>query len=547
MDKIIYNVSSYNRKDSLIKTIESIYSQADIINVALNGYDEIPFELYDTKINLFITDNDKGDAYKFYNLINSDGYYFTIDDDIIYPPNYTEFMVNKIEEYSRKSIMTLHSRSFKSFPIKNYYSSDANVIHFLSKNDVDTKVQFGGTGVMAFHTDLFKLPMSYFEIPNMADVWIGAYAKQNSIDIINVARNENFLKEQPISKSIFSSYVNDDKIQTIVANDAFIPNNNISVIIPTYNNVDYIDECLGSILSTIHGIRYEILVGIDSCEKTLNHILKNREKYPKTIKFFYFEKNVGTYVVKNTLSKKATYSNILFFDSDDIVGSNLILDGLEKINIKGFDLVTCRFQNFSGDFNYELITNGGSPIDVHNSVGCFMIKKDVFFEMNGYEPWICAADSEFFERVHENNKKILIVPEVRFYRRIHSEGLTSRKDTTHGSDIRKTYVKIIENKRKTKGFQPLPKLVTYDCIEIDSNFTYNPELFVHENQLTVKTRQQSALESISNNNNKKQILKDIDSQSKRNEMDLVKLLLTNRRVVPPVDNNRRGTRVSRIK
>ena len=53
MDKIIYNIASYKRGDTLINTIQSIYNQCDIINVALNDYDEIPVELYDKKINLF--------------------------------------------------------------------------------------------------------------------------------------------------------------------------------------------------------------------------------------------------------------------------------------------------------------------------------------------------------------------------------------------------------------------------------------------------------------------------------------------------------------
>jgi len=65
MDKKICNISSYNRKSTLLKTIDSIYPHMDVINVALNSYDEIPSELIDDKINLVITDNSKGDAYKF--------------------------------------------------------------------------------------------------------------------------------------------------------------------------------------------------------------------------------------------------------------------------------------------------------------------------------------------------------------------------------------------------------------------------------------------------------------------------------------------------
>ena len=72
-DKIIVNVSSFNRKETLIKSVMSIYNQCDVINVYLNGYDSVPKELSnDTKIKIFRTNNERGDAYKFDQLKNSD-------------------------------------------------------------------------------------------------------------------------------------------------------------------------------------------------------------------------------------------------------------------------------------------------------------------------------------------------------------------------------------------------------------------------------------------------------------------------------------------
>ena len=83
MKKIICNVASYNRTKSLLKSINSIYNQVDIINVSLNDFKtDIPKELIDDKINLIFTDNSKGDGFKFINLINSDGYFLTIDRNI---------------------------------------------------------------------------------------------------------------------------------------------------------------------------------------------------------------------------------------------------------------------------------------------------------------------------------------------------------------------------------------------------------------------------------------------------------------------------------
>ena len=222
MDKKIYNISSFNRKETLLKTIDSIFDQSDVINISLNSYDDIPIELYDKKIKIFITDNEKGDAYKFINLERSNGYYFTIDDDIIYPSNYSKYLIEKIEEYNRESIISLHGRSFNSFPIKSYYNSPGRRIHCLHELLNDEVVQFGGTGVMCFHTDLLKIDISYFELPNMADIWMGKFAFENNIEIICVNHEKGFLKYQDeIIDTIHSSNSNNDRVQTDIVNSIF--------------------------------------------------------------------------------------------------------------------------------------------------------------------------------------------------------------------------------------------------------------------------------------------------------------------------------------
>ena len=87
----------------------------------------------------------------------------------------------------------------------------------------------------------------------------------------------------------------------------------ISVIIPAYKATKFIDECLDS----IKGV--EILVGVDSCQETLDHLIPR-----KNIRLFFFTKNVGPYVIKNSLVDEATHDNILFFDADDVLASDVI-------------------------------------------------------------------------------------------------------------------------------------------------------------------------------------------------------------------------------
>ena len=459
MDKIIYNIASYKREDTLIKTIESIYNQCDIINVALNDYNNIPVELYDKKINLFISDNDKGDAYKFYNLINSNGYYLTIDDDLIYDKNYSQFMIDKIEEYNRKSIITIHSRNFPYFPITSYYNKVTTVYHFRHEMVSDKKVQFGGTGVMGFHTDLFKVNMDYFQYPNMADVWIGKYAKENDIQIICAKHDSGLVKQQTFGESIYTTDLKNDEKQTKLVNFCY-EKKQISIIVPTYNNIDYIDECLQSIVESCKDFSYEILVGIDNCKKTLSYI-QNKE-FSGNVRFFYFEKNVGPYVIKNSLGKLSNGEYLLFFDSDDVMCSHMI-ETIIPLQ-QNADFVKPMLLNYNHGENPYIMDL--KPTNKYGE-GVFSIKKSLFISMNGFEGWRCAADSDFMGRLYKNNKTFKYTPKIVFFRRIHPESLTQLSETNMVSKMRTNYAKISKNR---KDFGPLPKLATEKYYEIFKDY-----------------------------------------------------------------------------
>jgi glycosyltransferase involved in cell wall biosynthesis len=215
----IVNVASYNRIESLVKSLESIIDQCDVINVTLNSHDgDIPEILYHDKINLILSDNSLGDAMKFYMLDKSDGYFLTIDDDLIYPPNYVEFMIAKCKEYGNTRVMTLHGRNFASFPITSYYRSATEIYACLNTVKKNVIVQFGGTGVMCFHTDLFKLGIDYFMTPNMADVWIGRYCLDNKIDILCLRHEKGYIKYIPQKTTIYDQESNNDGLQTEIAN-----------------------------------------------------------------------------------------------------------------------------------------------------------------------------------------------------------------------------------------------------------------------------------------------------------------------------------------
>jgi glycosyltransferase involved in cell wall biosynthesis len=211
----------------------------------------------------------------------------------------------------------------------------------------------------------------------------------------------------------------------------------VSVIIPSYKAVKYIDECLNSIQGA------EILVGVDGCQETFNH-LKNRSD----IRLFYFTKNVGPYVIKNTLIDEASNEHILFFDSDDVLVNGVI----QKVDnlLDTIDYVKLNYINFENRFipNNKTMMNDA----------VIAINRSVFNRINGFQPWRCAADTELSHRLEHNNISYKLLDGLAYKRRLHGENLTMKKETGHNSPLRKTYIEYINKyKRMHKWPNPLTK------------------------------------------------------------------------------------------
>jgi glycosyltransferase involved in cell wall biosynthesis len=222
----------------------------------------------------------------------------------------------------------------------------------------------------------------------------------------------------------------------------------LSIIIATYDVSDYLDQCIESILKQYVDFEYEIIIGIDGCNNTLNHI-KNSELY-KSLKVFYFDKNSGPFMVKNNLINESIYDNILFFDSDDIMS-----DGILKKIYDMSDESNMILLNFK-DFTNDDVNN--TKLGIKTAHGVFYIKKDIFISMNGFENWRCGADTEFIKRYYWNNFQYTKLKDVCFLRRIHDNNLTVKSETRFGSIIRKESVRCINERTKDKNW-PNPELI----------------------------------------------------------------------------------------
>ena len=219
-EEVIVGIASIPKRiNALYQTLASLEHQANKIYVALNGYTEIPeWAGQFRNVEFTLTDNIMGDANKFLALDKAKGYFFSCDDDIIYPDNYVKTMVNKLKKFGN-AIVTCHGRVVPNKPIQRFYK-DTEQHHFQIRQRNDIAVHIPGTGVCAFYAPDLKLSYYDFGCANMADIWLGLFAQKNQIPVICIERRRKWLDvaQIPENETIYQSNVNADEKQVELVN-----------------------------------------------------------------------------------------------------------------------------------------------------------------------------------------------------------------------------------------------------------------------------------------------------------------------------------------
>lgn len=209
-NKITFSMATMPSRTEALKTaLDSIYNQADKINIYLNNFESIPEFLEDDKININMSQDhgDIGDAGKFFCCEEVKGYHFTVDDDIIYPQDYARVLIDGIEKYKRKYLIGIHASTFKKKFIG--YRESRHQYHCKLALIKDTPVHMLGTGTLGYHTDTIKLTRSVFEYPNMADTWLCKFCQEKRIGMVALKRLKGWIKliDIPPSDTIYGQGV----------------------------------------------------------------------------------------------------------------------------------------------------------------------------------------------------------------------------------------------------------------------------------------------------------------------------------------------------
>lgn len=207
-----------SREESFKQTIDSIYPQVDRIYAVLNNYDRIPAWIKNKpKIIAVLGHNNLGDAAKFLFVdICENCYYFSFDDDLVYPDDYCLKMIAAVDKY--KCIVTLHGKRYNK-GTKDYRKDFLFTMHCLRNTPMDIRLDLGGDGCMAFHTRDFHPTIGGFLKPNMSNIWISAQAAEQGVPIMGISHHKGYLKYiPPVDTPIWDKNI-DGEYQTKIIND----------------------------------------------------------------------------------------------------------------------------------------------------------------------------------------------------------------------------------------------------------------------------------------------------------------------------------------
>lgn len=202
--KTIIGIATFNREKYLKKTIDSLSNQADEILVYDNNVESL----------------DLKDFGKFFFLqkYNEPIYYFSCDDDIIYPSTYVKDTIDSIEKY--KSIVTYHSENL-------FYRSESeypDVVWNLFGHNIDKPIRADimGTGVTAFRTDYFN-PVEVLSMTSVgnADHALSYLAHKQNKSIIHVPHSSTYLIDQqvPLEQTMYGQFGRNTQNQIYAANE----------------------------------------------------------------------------------------------------------------------------------------------------------------------------------------------------------------------------------------------------------------------------------------------------------------------------------------
>lgn len=229
-DPVVIGIATIKERfESLIDTLASLRAQADEIHVYMNYVDDENKLEIKHRFGSLVTVRDVplgdiGDAGMMYPFVieKRDMYCFTAGDDIIYPPDYVQNLIDAIEARQRASVVGYHGRRQFS-PVESYYRSlkSHEAFNCLRAVSQDERVTILGTAACAWHSSVIDMTIEDFPEPNMADIWFSKLLNEAGVPRVVLAHKAGYLKHSTkvdLDTTLARTLRDKDKLQTRVFN-----------------------------------------------------------------------------------------------------------------------------------------------------------------------------------------------------------------------------------------------------------------------------------------------------------------------------------------
>lgn len=184
-----------DRMKGMIRTLTTLLPSCDNFDLYLNDYPlgfSLPI-LEDPKVNVFRSPPDLGARGKLYMAHRTPGYYLTVDDDLVYPPNYVYNIVQGIEKYKRQAVVGYHGVLFAQRPDP----MNPPTRHLFSHQGMlerDMPVHMLGTGLMGYHSDTLMFGWREMQ-PGKIDEQVAWRAQDTRTPLIVLAHPSRWVVE----------------------------------------------------------------------------------------------------------------------------------------------------------------------------------------------------------------------------------------------------------------------------------------------------------------------------------------------------------------
>lgn len=195
-------------------------------------------------------------------------------------------------------------------------------------------------------------------------------------------------------------------------------NPKVSVVVPCYNDKDYIQEAVQSVLDQTFQ-DFEIIIVDDGSNEATKKVLANIKSEKLRV---ITQRNLGSSTARNNGIKAGKALYVLVLDGDDTVDTFflekavVILEGNQAI---GAVSSYCNLFIKNHQVVHKHLPKGGGNADFlfdNNSVSFALIRKKCWEEIGGYDEQMINGfeDWEFWIAMTKRNWNIYIIPEFLF-------------------------------------------------------------------------------------------------------------------------------------